>query len=91
MYEELLSDEEIQRSVELQDMFVVLSAFRAIYRNIDYRYPGDSGNRVDRPYISSQEERMSVQEIKDFLLKSRLPPNGFSLESIQPENIACAS
>jgi FlaA1/EpsC-like NDP-sugar epimerase len=72
MYEELLSQEEVQRSVELEEMFVVLPAFRAIYHNIDYTYPNDTGSKVDRPYISEQEARMSPAGIKDFLVKNHL-------------------
>jgi FlaA1/EpsC-like NDP-sugar epimerase len=72
MYEELLSFEEVQRSVELEEMFVVLPAFRAIYHDIDYTYPHDTGSKVDRPYISEQEGKMTTSGIKDFLIKNSL-------------------
>ena len=72
MYEELLSLEEVQRSVELAEMFVVLPAFRAVYHNIDYTYPNDTGRKVDRPYISEEEGKMDKAGIKDFLVKNRL-------------------
>lgn len=72
MYEELLSQEEVQRSVELKEMFVVLPAFRAIYHNIDYTYPNDTGSKVDRPYISEQEGKISTSAIKDFLIINNL-------------------
>lgn len=72
MYEELLSLEEVQRSVELEEMFVVLPAFRAIYHSIDYTYPNDTGNKVDRPYISEQEGKLDKAGIRDFLIKNSL-------------------
>jgi FlaA1/EpsC-like NDP-sugar epimerase len=72
MYEELLSLEEVQRSVELAEMFVVLPAFRAIYQSIEYTYPNDTGNKVDRPYVSEQEGKLDKAGIKDFLVKNRL-------------------
>jgi len=40
LYEELMSEEEARRAVELDRCFVVLPAFRPVYRGIDYRYAG---------------------------------------------------
>lgn len=74
MYEELLTQEEVPRSLELEDLFVVLPAFRGIYRNIDYSYPGFIGKPADRPYISAQEPAMSKEEIKQFLIANKLVP-----------------
>lgn len=75
MYEELLSQEEVPRSVELQDMFVVLPAFRAIYREIRYDYPHSTGRPVERQYASHLEANMSLGEIKTFLLENQLVPD----------------
>lgn len=41
LYEELMSEEEARRAVELDRYFVILPAFRPVYRGIDYRYPGE--------------------------------------------------
>ncbi len=79
MYEELMSAEEVGRSLELAEMFVVVPAFRAIYRNIDYTYPGASSKRVDRPYNSSQEEILAKEELKTFLINNHLLPPGLCL------------
>ncbi|MBI5190989.1 MAG: polysaccharide biosynthesis protein [Nitrospirae bacterium] len=68
MYEELMSDEETARSIEIRDLFVTLPAFRNIYKEIEYKYPGQKTSPVTKPYISSLEETMSVAEIKTFLL-----------------------
>jgi hypothetical protein len=77
MYEELLSTEEVGRSLELEEMFVVLPAFRAIYRDIDYTYPGTSGKRVNHPYNSSQEPRMSKNQLAAFIINNQLLPEDF--------------
>jgi len=67
MYEELMSDEETTRSYELKDLFVTLPAFRNIYKEIEYAYPGQDLSPVDKPYISSIEPKMSRDEIREFL------------------------
>lgn len=40
LYEELLTEEETRRSLELDDLYIVLPAFRNVYNNIKYEYPG---------------------------------------------------
>jgi FlaA1/EpsC-like NDP-sugar epimerase len=77
MYEELISSEEMKRSLEIEDMFVVLPAFRSIYHSIDYTYPGATGRPLANPYNSSQIVAMSKEEIKSFLFNNRLLPEDF--------------
>jgi FlaA1/EpsC-like NDP-sugar epimerase len=72
LYEELMSLEEVGRSKELRDMFVILPAFRGIYQKIDYSYPGESRCKVKRPYISSQEPPLGKEEIRAFLIENQL-------------------
>ncbi|MBI4644109.1 MAG: polysaccharide biosynthesis protein, partial [Deltaproteobacteria bacterium] len=91
MYEELMTPDEVPRSLELADMFVVLPAARGIYRNIDYSYPGDTGKRANRPYISSEEPAMSKKEVRDFLISSRLLPPELLPESRKMEPVPCVS
>ena len=67
MYEELVNDEEVRRTVELDDYFVVVPAFKAIYQDIEYLYPRMLRSRIDRPYNSGLEESMSVNELRDYL------------------------
>ncbi len=67
LYEELLNAEEMSRTVELSGMFVILPALRSFYRKINYSYNAEGARPVYRPYISSQEEPLSVEEIKSFL------------------------
>lgn len=72
LYEELMSDEETRRSVELEDYFSVLPAFRSIYKDMQYDYSGQISNTVINPYVSSIETNLSKEEILDFMNKSAL-------------------
>jgi FlaA1/EpsC-like NDP-sugar epimerase len=73
LYEELMSQEEVARSLEIEDMFVVLPAARNIYRNIKYLYSGEN-KPVDRPYVSNEEPLLSKEKIKELLLSNHLIP-----------------
>ena len=72
LYEELMNDEETRRTVELPKYFVVLPAFKSIYEEIDYTYPGAIAQQVDRPYNSSVEPAMTAEELADFLTRNHL-------------------
>jgi len=72
MYEELMSTEETRRSIELEHYFSVLPAFRSLYQDIDYTYPGKSVKSVTNPYNSSLETALSKQQIHNLLDKFRL-------------------
>lgn len=67
LYEELMSPEETRRTIELEQYFSVLPAFRGIYNDIDYSYPTMVSEKVTNPYISEEEKPLSVDEIKRFL------------------------
>lgn len=67
LYEELMSSEETRRTVELADYFVVVPAFLPIYSRINYEYPNIKTQKVERPYISSQEPTISRAEIHSLL------------------------
>lgn len=72
LYEELMSDEETRRSIELQNYFAVLPAFRGIYQDIAYDYKNIVSEAVTNPYISAMESSMSLEEISSFLAKNQL-------------------
>ena len=72
LYEELMSDEETRRSVELKDYFSVLPAYRGIYRDIHYKYDQTVSESVDNPYNSSCEKKMSREDLKKYLLEKGL-------------------
>ena len=72
LYEELMSDEETRRAIELQNYFSVTPAFRGIYQDIQYDYQGIVNDKVNNPYVSADEASMSVEEIKLFLKDKNL-------------------
>jgi len=85
LYEELMTDEETGRSLELGDMFVVTPAFKAIYRSIKYEYPGLIGEEVTRPYVSSSEAPVDREYLKRYLIEQKVLGDFFS-EDIREVN-----
>jgi FlaA1/EpsC-like NDP-sugar epimerase len=71
LYEELMSEEEITRSVEMNDFFTILPAFKSVYNKIDYTYTS-YGKKVTRQYRSSNEEPLTKQQLKQFLTNNKL-------------------
>ncbi len=72
LYEELMTSEEVQRGMELPNYFAVTPAFRDIYRGISYDYDEISTEKISNPYISSNEEPLSKDELLDFLKNNNL-------------------
>ncbi|MDX2465098.1 MAG: polysaccharide biosynthesis protein [Porticoccus sp.] len=72
LYEELMSDEETRRSVELDNYFSVLPAFRGMYSDINYNYANLKSDKVTNPYNSAKEKCLSKAELKSFLLDNNL-------------------
>ncbi|GLQ33211.1 polysaccharide biosynthesis protein [Litoribrevibacter albus] len=72
LYEELMSSEETRRTVELDKYFSVLPAFKGIYNDIEYMYENFISGQIERPYISEEEPRMSVEEIKEYLVSRKI-------------------
>lgn len=72
LYEELMSPEETRRTIELEQYFSVLPAFRGIYTDISYDYQGVLNSHVTNPYVSEEEAPLSVEEIKEFLKRNSL-------------------
>lgn len=75
-YEELLSEEEVRRTVETSNFFVVLPAFKGVYETIEYRYADQRKGRVDRAYNSSVVPLMDRAAIAKFLDGARLGAGG---------------
>jgi FlaA1/EpsC-like NDP-sugar epimerase len=67
MYEELLSDEEIRRTVETRHFFVVLPAFKGVYERIEYDYPDVVAGSVSQAYNSSVVPAMTREQLDRFL------------------------
>jgi FlaA1/EpsC-like NDP-sugar epimerase len=71
-YEELMNEEEIRRTVELEKYFVVIPAFTSVYEKIEYVYPGALRTGVDRPYNSAVEKPLGRSALRNYLLASGL-------------------
>lgn len=72
MYEELLSLEETRRTWELPRYFVILPAFRGLYRRIKYDYPEIISKEIDQPYHSGNETPLTKKQISLFLREHKL-------------------
>jgi FlaA1/EpsC-like NDP-sugar epimerase len=72
MYEELMSDDEVPRSLELKDMFAVTPTLKAIYQSINYEYSDTVSNQIMKPYVSENEKPMSKIELEKYLLENRV-------------------
>jgi len=80
LYEELMSDEETRRAIELENYFSVVPAFKGIL-GIDYSYQGVVADHVTDPYVSAHQKMMTKAEIKDYFLTHNLldiPNNEFT-------------
>jgi FlaA1/EpsC-like NDP-sugar epimerase len=69
LYEELMNSEETRRSLDSENLFIVLPAFRNIYADIDYTYGDVSVKPVADAYVSSNAPFMTRDEIKRFLFE----------------------
>lgn len=67
LYEELMNDEEVRRTVELKDYFSILPSFRGVLLNIDYSYPNIVNTKVENPYVSEKEAPLTREEIRILL------------------------
>jgi FlaA1/EpsC-like NDP-sugar epimerase len=72
LYEELMSDEETRRALELNDYFSVLPAFRGMYGDIAYDYDDIKENNVTNPYNSAKEQVFTKSELRAFLKENHL-------------------
>lgn len=67
LYEELISDEEVKRTLELSKFYAVLPAFKGIYHEINYDYDGVLNASAGNAYNSSLETPMSKSELENYL------------------------
>jgi FlaA1/EpsC-like NDP-sugar epimerase len=91
LWEELTTDEEIRRTVELEDYFVVLPAFRNIYREHRYEYPDTAAAPATRRYVSSSEPVLSEAEVEHFLLQPDVLPDEIRSRLVGQEKHKCVS
>ncbi|MDH3645754.1 MAG: polysaccharide biosynthesis protein [Gammaproteobacteria bacterium] len=85
LYEELMSEEETRRAMELENYFAVLPAYRGIYQKIDYSYDGVVRDTVSKPYNSSAETPMSEEELTRFMHDSALLDDGDGDRQLPPK------
>jgi FlaA1/EpsC-like NDP-sugar epimerase len=72
LYEELMSDQEVYRSLELRDMFVVTPAFKSLFQSIKHEYPDTISTKIQRSYISENENPLNKTEIEKYLIDNRV-------------------
>ena len=72
LYEELMNDEETRRTVELTEYFVITPAFKSVYKEIEYAYPGVLNRTIERPYNSATVEPLSKEQLGDYLSRHEL-------------------
>jgi len=72
MYEELLSEEEVRRTVETPKFFVVLPAFKGIYETITYGYPDELAGTIGQAYNSSVVPLMDRGQLDQYLRQAGL-------------------
>jgi FlaA1/EpsC-like NDP-sugar epimerase len=68
LYEELMSEEETRRALELENYFVILPAFRNLYKNVEFTYFGEISRQVNKAYVSSEEPAMPPEQLTEYLL-----------------------
>jgi len=72
LYEELISEEEIRRTVEMQHFFAIIPAFKGIYQPIDYKYNVQVSGPANKPYNSSVEKALTKDELSRYLQNKRV-------------------
>ncbi len=72
LYEELMNDEETRRTVEVDNYFIVLPAFKSVYESIDYKYPGMGTTGIDEPYNSALQAPMDQKALTKYLKQHNL-------------------
>ncbi len=85
LYEELMSDQEVSRSIELKDMFVVTPAFKALFRSIKHEYSDMVSSQIEKSYISENETALTKNEIEEYLIANRV------LEKVEESSFGGAS
>jgi len=72
MYEELMSQEETRRAIELKHYFAVKPAFASLYRKIEYLFDDVISETVTNPYHSGNESPLLKSALKEFLVSNNL-------------------
>ncbi len=70
LYEELMNEEEVRRTIELDKYFVVKPAFKVDSAIFDYS--NQKARKIDKVYRSDQETLMNHTELSNFLTINKL-------------------
>lgn len=71
LYEELLTEDEAGHSLELEDLFVTVPAFRGLYQQQNYDFPG--ARAADRrPYTSAEAQCLELEALREFVRTNRI-------------------
>lgn len=72
VFEELINEEEVRRSLELENYYVVRSVFSKKLTNAKEIYPELVHESIELPYSSKNSEKMSIDNLKEYLIKNNL-------------------
>jgi FlaA1/EpsC-like NDP-sugar epimerase len=72
LYEELLSEEETPRSIELEKYYVVTPAFTSAYHDINYNYDLSPIKRATSSYRSDLNAPISKETLRSYLIAGKL-------------------
>jgi FlaA1/EpsC-like NDP-sugar epimerase len=75
MYEELMTGEEVPRTWELNDLFVLLPSYWDLYDQSKYEYARKDGRKTNDRYYSNEVQLMDKAAIRDFLFHPTVFPD----------------
>jgi FlaA1/EpsC-like NDP-sugar epimerase len=87
LYEELMSEEETARALELEDMFSILPALQNNHGMVTHDYPCTVSDAVHKPYISRDEKTMTIDEIIDFLIAHNIVGTDVSMAKVHDHDL----
>lgn len=90
IYEELMNEEEVRRTLEMDDYYIILPAFNSVYESIEYCYENAVVSPdLKQPYRSTRENAMTQEALKQYLLNNKLILGSKSQKQVyyQPEAI----
>ena len=70
LYEELMTEEEMPRSLELESFFIVKPAYTGFYSHRSFDYEGIVNNHLTNPYHSGNETALTDDKITEVLSKA---------------------
>lgn len=72
LYEELMTVEEVRRTLELERYYIIRPAFSSLYTDSEPEYPGVVSSAIDKPYNSANDTPLSREELTRFLYDNAL-------------------